>query len=121
MSKTVLIVDDSESVREIVSFTLKNAGYTVLEGKDGRDAMQYLSGAEIQLVITDLNMPVMDGISLIKEIRAIEEYKFTPILLLTTESQAAKKQEAKAAGATGWIVKPFVAAKLLDVVQKVIK
>lgn len=121
MSKTILIVDDSESVREIVSFSLKNAGYTVLEGKDGQDALRYLNGEEIHLVITDLNMPNMDGIALIKEIRQLKEYKFTPILLLTTESQAAKKQEAKAAGATGWIVKPFVAEKLLDVVKKVIR
>lgn len=121
MNKTILIVDDSESVREVVSFTLSSKGYNVLVGKDGTDALQYLNGSEIDLVITDLNMPQMDGISLIKEIRTHESYQYTPILLLTTESQAAKKQEAKAAGATGWIVKPFVAQKLLDVVQKVIR
>lgn len=121
MNKTILIVDDSESVREVVSFTLNNKGYRVLVGSDGVDALQYLDGTELDLVITDLNMPQMDGISLIKEIRSKEAYQYTPILLLTTESQAAKKQEAKAAGATGWIVKPFVAQKLLDVVQKVIR
>ncbi len=121
MEKTILIVDDSPSVRELVSFTLENAGYKVLKGIDGQDALRYLDGTDIKLVITDLHMPNLDGISLIKEIRAKNEYQYVPVLLLTTESQATKKQDAKAAGATGWIVKPFVPEKLLEVVQKVIR
>lgn len=121
MSKTILIADDSPSVRDLVSFTLENAGFNVLSGTDGKDALKFLDGNDIDLVITDLHMPEMDGIELIREIRSKTEYKFTPILLLTTESQATKKQEAKEAGATGWIVKPFVQEKLLEVVQKVIK
>jgi two-component system chemotaxis response regulator CheY len=121
MEKTILIVDDSESIREVVSFTLENAGYKVLIGIDGVDALQFLNGNPIDLILTDFHMPNMDGISLIKEIRAKSDYQFVPILLLTTESQAAKKEEAKAAGATGWIVKPFVQDKLLAVVQKLIR
>ena len=121
MSKTILVVDDSESVRELVCFTLKNAGYEVLAGIDGQDALKHLTGQDINLVITDLHMPNMDGIELIRQIRANPIYQFVPILLLTTESQDVKKQEAKAAGATGWIVKPFVSDKLLQVVQKVIR
>jgi two-component system chemotaxis response regulator CheY len=121
MEKTILIVDDSESIRDVVNFTLENAGYKVLIGIDGSDALKHLSGPEIHLVITDFHMPNMDGISLIKEIRAREQHQYVPILLLTTESQTAKKEEAKAAGATGWIVKPFVQDKLLTVVQKLIK
>jgi two-component system chemotaxis response regulator CheY len=121
MEKTILIVDDSESIREVVNFTLENAGYKVLVGVDGSDALKFLDGTEIHLVITDFHMPNMDGISLIKAIRAREQYQYVPILLLTTESQTAKKEEAKAAGATGWIVKPFVQDKLLAVVQKLIR
>ena len=121
MKKTILIADDSESVREVVSFTLQNAGYHVLIGVDGEDALKYLDGSEIHLVVTDLHMPKMDGIGLIKEIRSKDAYQGVPILFLTTESQAGKKEEAKAAGATGWIIKPFVADKLLTAVQKVIR
>jgi len=121
MQKTILIADDSASVRDLVSFTLESAGYNVLSGVDGQDALKHLNGAEIHLVITDLHMPNMDGISLIKEIRAKENYLYTPILLLTTESSSSKKQDAKEAGATGWIIKPFVQEKLLEVVQKVIR
>ncbi len=122
MEKTILIVDDSESIREVVQATLENAGYKVLAGVDGVDAMKHLQdGSEINLVITDLNMPNKDGIELIKDIRATDSYKFVPILLLTTESQAEKKQQAKAAGATGWIVKPFVQEKLIATVQKVLR
>src|SRR4051812_12742625 len=101
MKKTILIADDSESIREVVSYTLENAGYNVLVGIDGEDAMKHLNGSEIHLVLTDLHMPNMDGISLIKEIRSRTEYQYVPILFLTTESQAAKKEEAKSAGATG--------------------
>jgi two-component system chemotaxis response regulator CheY len=121
MKKTILIADDSESVREVVSFTLENAGYHVLSSVDGEDAMKHLNGSDIHLVVTDLHMPKMDGISLIREIRANESYKGVPILFLTTESQNSKKEEAKMAGATGWIVKPFMADKLLSAVQKVIR
>lgn len=121
MSKTILIADDSESIRELVDITLKSAGYQVLKSVDGEDAMRHLNGQSIDLVITDLNMPKMDGISLIKEIRAKSDYQTLPVLLLTTESQASKKEEAKAVGATGWIVKPFVQEKLLAVVHKVIR
>jgi len=121
MSKTVLIVDDSESIREVVNATLENAGYNVLVGVDGVDAQKHLDGQDISLVITDLNMPNKDGIELIRDIRKEDDYKFIPILLLTTESQSEKKMEAKAAGATGWIVKPFVQEKLLATVRKVIR
>ncbi|MFP4018546.1 MAG: response regulator [Bacteroidota bacterium] len=121
MGKNILIVDDSESIREVVSFTLENEGYNVKIGCDGKDALNYLDGSPIDLVITDLHMPEMDGIELIKEIRAKEEYKRIPILFLTTESQAAKKMEAKEAGATGWIIKPFVPAKLLAALKKVMR
>lgn len=119
--KTILIADDSDSVRELVSFTLENAGYHVLVGVDGEDALKHLNGVEIDLVLTDLHMPNLDGIGLIKNIRAKPQYQFVPILFLTTESQAEKKEEAKAAGATGWIVKPFVPEKLLATVTKVIR
>jgi two-component system, chemotaxis family, chemotaxis protein CheY len=121
MSKTILIADDSESIRELVELTLQSAGYRVLKGVDGEDALTHLNGQAIDLVITDLNMPKLDGINLIREIRKRSDYATLPVLLLTTESQAAKKEEAKAAGATGWIVKPFVQEKLLAVVQKVIR
>jgi two-component system chemotaxis response regulator CheY len=121
MNKTILIADDSESIRELVEMTLTSAGYQVLKSVDGEDALRHLNGQNIHLVITDLNMPKIDGIGLIKEIRARESYNTLPVLLLTTESQAAKKEEAKLAGATGWIVKPFVQEKLLAVVQKVIR
>lgn len=121
MNKNILIVDDSESIREVVSFTLENEGYNVKIGIDGQDALKFLDGSPIDLVITDLHMPNMDGIALIKEIRATEQYARVPILFLTTESQAAKKAEAREAGATGWIVKPFVPAKLLATLKKVIR
>jgi two-component system, chemotaxis family, chemotaxis protein CheY len=121
MQKTILIADDSASVRDLVSYTLEEAGYKVLSGIDGQDALKHLNGVDIHLVITDLHMPNLDGISLIRQIRGKEPYQYTPILLLTTESSIARKQEAKEAGATGWIIKPFVQEKLLEVVQKVIR
>ena len=119
MGKKILIVDDSESIREVVSFTLENAGHEVSKAIDGIDALTYLDGQKFDLIITDLHMPNMNGIELIREVRVIEEYKFIPILFLTTESQTAKKMEAKEAGATGWIVKPFVPEKLLEAINKV--
>ncbi|MDD2564587.1 MAG: response regulator [Salinivirgaceae bacterium] len=103
----------------VVSFTLENAGHEVSKAFDGVDALTYLDGKKYDLIITDLHMPNLNGIELIRKIRVIEEYKFIPILFLTTESQTAKKMEAKDAGATGWIVKPFVPEKLLEAINKV--
>jgi two-component system chemotaxis response regulator CheY len=120
MPKAVLIVDDSTSMRQMVSFTMKEAGFDVIEGGNGQEALSHVEGKSVNLVITDLNMPVMDGMSLIRALRAKPEFKFTPILMLTTESQQEKKLEGKAAGATGWIVKPFNPEQLLQVVQKVV-
>lgn len=120
MAKKIMTVDDSASVRQMVTMTLKNAGYDVVEACDGKDALSKLSGP-VDMIITDLNMPNMDGITLIKSVREQSQYKFIPIVMLTTESQAEKKQEGKNAGATGWIVKPFKPDQLLAVVQKVLK
>ena len=120
MSKIIMTVDDSASMRQMVSFTLKQAGYEVLEAVDGKDALSKLTGATAHMVLTDLNMPNMDGIELIRNLRASPTCKFLPLVLLTTESQAEKKQEGKAAGATGWIVKPFKPEQLLAVVKKVL-
>jgi len=121
MTKTILIVDDSESIREVVNFTLENEGHDVLIGTDGKDALKHLNGDHIDLIITDLHMPEMDGIEFIKNVRNAENYKSIPILFLTTESQTAKKMEAKDAGATGWIIKPFVPAKLIAAINKVMR
>lgn len=121
MQQTILIVDDSASIRELVKMTLEQSGYQVLVGTDGQDALKFLDGRIVNLILTDLHMPNLDGISFIKEVRKRENYKFIPILFLTTESQVDKKQEAKAAGATGWLVKPFVQEKLLAAVRKVMR
>jgi two-component system, chemotaxis family, chemotaxis protein CheY len=120
MSKRILTADDSASVRQMVTFTLKNAGYEVVEAVDGKDALSKLNGSPIHMVITDLNMPNLDGIGLVKGIRANPAYKFIPVILLTTESQESKKLEGKTAGATGWIVKPFKPEQLIAVVKKVL-
>jgi two-component system chemotaxis response regulator CheY len=114
-----MTVDDSASVRQMVSFTLRTAGYEVVEAADGAQALERLQ-APLHLILTDLNMPRMDGIELVKRVRADPVHKYIPIVLLTTESQDAKKQAGRAAGATGWIVKPFQADKLLAVVKKVL-
>lgn len=120
MGKQILIVDDSSSMRQLLGFTLKGAGYDVVEAVDGQDALSRLSGAPaVGMIITDLNMPKMDGIALIRAVRTGSSHKFIPIIMLTTESQDSKKQEGKAAGATGWIVKPFQTEQLLAVVKKV--
>jgi two-component system chemotaxis response regulator CheY len=119
MSKRILTVDDSASVRQLVGFTLRGAGYEVIEAADGNDALQKLNGL-LHLIVTDLNMPVLDGIGLVKGVRSNATYKYVPIVVLTTESQDSKKQEAKAAGATGWIVKPFRPEQLLAVVKRVV-
>ncbi|MFV2059475.1 MAG: response regulator [Gammaproteobacteria bacterium] len=117
---TILAVDDSASIRQMVSFTIKEAGYDVVEANDGVDALTKAKTQKFDLVITDVNMPKMDGISLIKELRALANYKFTPLLMLTTESGPEKKQEGKSAGATGWIVKPFNPEQLLITIKKVL-
>jgi len=120
MSKTVMTVDDSASMRQMVSFTLRDAGYNVIEAKDGQDALVKLNGATVHMVVTDLYMPNLNGLELIKALRRIPASKFIPIILLTTESQIDKKQEGKSAGATGWIVKPFQPEQLLAVVKRVL-
>ena len=116
---TILIVDDSASMRQMVEFTLKEAGHQVMVAEDGVMALNLAKGAASDLVITDINMPNMDGITLIRELRALPAYKFTPILTLTTESTTDKKMEGKEAGATGWIVKPFDPEKLAAAVRRV--
>lgn len=120
MSKNALIVDDSATMREMVSYTLKQAGFEPLTGKNGQEGLDQLNGAQVDLIITDLNMPVMDGLAFIKAVREKDDYKFTPILMLTTESQADMKAQGKAAGATGWLVKPFNPEMLLQVIAKVV-
>lgn len=119
MAKVALTVDDSKTIREMVSFTLKNGGFEVLEAEDGVEALKVLNGQDVSVIITDLNMPNMNGIELMRQLRANPAYKFTPILMLTTEGDASKKEEGKAAGATGWIVKPFNPEKLMQVISKV--
>lgn len=117
----ILAVDDSASMRQMVSFTLKGAGHDVYEASDGVEALKVAKAQNgLDLVISDINMPNMDGISLIKELRQLGSYKFTPILMLTTESSAGKKSEGKSAGATGWIVKPFNPDQLLATIGKVL-
>ncbi len=118
MAKTVLIVDDSASMRQLVSFALKSAGYDVVAAVHGRDALDKVDGTKVEMVVTDLNMPEMDGIELIKQLRAKPTTKFTPIVMLTTESQETKKQEGKQAGASGWLVKPFKPDELVEIVKK---
>jgi two-component system, chemotaxis family, chemotaxis protein CheY len=120
MTKTILAIDDSASIRQMVSFTLKSAGYEVLDAVDGQDGLEKAKNNNISLVLTDQNMPRMDGLTLIRTLRALPQYKSTPILMLTTESSDAMKQQGRAAGATGWLVKPFDPQKLLEVVKKVI-
>ena len=119
MAKTILTVDDSASVRRMVKFPLVDAGYTVIEAVDGKDALARLT-RPVNLVITGLDMPDLDGIGLIRKLRAIPACKGIPIVMLITESQHARKQEGKAAGATGWIVKPFATHQLLAVVKRVL-
>ena len=120
MAKTVLTVDDSPSIRQMVAFTLKSAGYDVIEAGDGVDGLATAKSKSIDLFLTDQNMPRMDGLTLVKSLRELPQYKATPILMLTTESGDSMKSQGKAAGATGWLVKPFDPAKLLEVVKKVI-
>ena len=119
MPITVAIVDDSRTMLDMVGYTLREAGYNVIEAEDGQLALTMLSGQSANVVITDLNMPNMDGLTLIRELRALATYKSTPILMLTTEADREKKEAGRAAGATGWIVKPLNPEKLLSVVKKV--
>ena len=120
MGKTILIVDDSASVRQVVGIALKGAGYDILEAVDGKDALTKLDGKKVHLIISDVNMPNMDGISFVKEAKKLPAYKFTPIIMLTTESEEKKKLEGQAAGAKAWVVKPFQPAAMLAAVSKLI-
>jgi two-component system chemotaxis response regulator CheY len=120
MAKTILSVDDSSSIRQMVAFTLKSAGYEIIEAVDGQEGLDKAKMKTVDMVLTDQNMPRMDGLTLIKSLRAMPSYRSVPILMLTTESSDAMKAQGKAAGATGWIVKPFDPSKLLEVVKKVI-
>jgi two-component system chemotaxis response regulator CheY len=120
LAKTILVVDDSQSIRQVVGVALTGAGYDVLEGSDGRDALAKLNGQRIHLIISDVNMPNMDGISFVKAVKAHPNYKFTPIIMLTTESNDARKQEGQAAGAKAWFVKPFKPEHMLAAVAKLV-
>ena len=120
MGHCILTVDDSSTMRQMITFTLKGASFEVLEAGDGVEALEVAKGKKLSLIITDVNMPRMDGITLVQRLRALPEFKFTPILVLTTESDTSMKLRGKEAGATGWIVKPFSPEKLLEVVNKVI-
>ena len=120
MSK-ILVVDDSNSIRDMVSFTLKSAGYDTIEARDGQDGLAKAKANRFDLVISDVNMPIMDGITLCAELRKLPSFKFTPVLMLTTESSVDMKMRGKAAGATGWLVKPFNPEKLLATIKRVIR
>ena len=120
MARCILTVDDSSTMRQMITFTLKGANFDVVEAKDGVHALEVAAGKKLDLIITDVNMPRMDGLTLVARLRALPEFKFTPILVLTTESDQSMKMKGKAAGATGWIVKPFSPEKLMEVVNKVI-
>ena len=120
MSARILVVDDSASMRQMVAFALSSAGFSVDEAEDGQVALGRAQGQKFNAVVTDVNMPNMDGISLIRALRGLPDYKFTPMLMLTTESGPEKKAEGKAAGATGWLVKPFNPDQLIAPVQKVL-
>lgn len=117
MTSKILIVDDSASVRQVVSIALKGAGYDVMEACDGKDALSKLTGDKLNLIISDVNMPNMDGITMVKEIKKLPAYKFTPIIMLTTEGAEEKKKEGQAAGAKAWIVKPFQPDQMLKAVS----
>jgi two-component system chemotaxis response regulator CheY len=118
---SILAVDDSASMRQMVSFTLKNAGYNVVEAVDGQDALEKANTRDFDLVLTDQNMPRMDGLGLTRKLRANPKFKSTPILILTTESSDEMKQAGRGAGATGWLVKPFDPVKLVEVIRKVVR
>ena len=118
MAKTIMIVDDSASMRRVIGIALKGAGYDVLEGCDGKDALGKLTGQKVHMIISDVNMPVMDGIAFLRAVKQMPAYKFTPVIMLTTESGEAKKREGQAAGARAWVVKPFQPEQLIGAVQR---
>ncbi|MFL6697122.1 MAG: response regulator [Vitreoscilla sp.] len=120
MAKTIMVVDDSASLRQVVGIALRSAGYDVIEGCDGRDALARLTGQKVHLIISDVNMPNMDGISFVKALKQLPAYRFTPVIMLTTESQESKKAEGQAAGAKAWVVKPFRPEAMLVAVQKLV-
>ena len=120
MAKTIMIVDDSASLRQVVSIALKQEGYAVIEGRDGADALAKLDGQKVHLIISDVNMPNMDGISFVHAVKQMPAYKFTPIIMLTTESHEGKKREGQLAGAKAWIIKPFKPEQMLGAVQKLV-
>lgn len=120
MAKTILVVDDSASLRQVVGIALRGAGYDVIEGCDGCDALARLTGQKVHLIISDVNMPNLDGISFVKEVKKLPNYRFTPVVMLTTESQDDKKRQGQEAGAKAWVVKPFKPEALLGVVQKLV-
>lgn len=121
MSKAVLIVDDSLTMRKLLSKTLQAAGFSVVEAPNGKEALSRLGEHSVQLIITDVNMPVMDGLEFLSELRRLANHRFTPVVVLTTESDAGKREQARAAGATGWIVKPFHPDKVMSVVQRIVQ
>jgi two-component system, chemotaxis family, chemotaxis protein CheY len=120
MAKTVMIVDDSDSMRQVVSIALKGAGYEVLEGCDGKDALGKLAGQKVHLIISDVNMPNMDGFTFVTEVKKLPAYRFTPVIMLTTEIAESKKEKGKEAGAKAWMIKPFKSDQLLAAVAKLI-
>lgn len=120
MNRTVLIVDDSASMRQIVRLTLESVGFTIVEGSNGQEGLDQLRAHRVQAIISDVNMPVMDGISLVRLVRGLADYRALPILLMTTASDAARKNQGRVAGASGWIVKPFSPAQLLETLDKVL-
>ncbi|MCQ8129133.1 response regulator [Methylomonas rivi] len=120
MSKTILVVDDAASIRQVVGIALKGAGYNVIEAVDGKDGLSKLNGEKVHLIISDVNMPNMDGITFVRELKQLPAYKFTPVIMLTTESQEAKKQEGQLAGAKAWVVKPFQPQQMLAAVSKLV-
>lgn len=120
MAKTIMVIDDSASVRQVVGIALRGAGYDVIEAQDGKDALSKLNGSKIHLMVCDVNMPNMNGIEFLKASKQIPAYKFTPVIMLTTESGEEKKLQGQAAGAKAWMVKPFQPPQLLNAVSKLI-
>ncbi|NOH80483.1 response regulator [Vibrio sp. RE86] len=120
MQKTIMVVDDSESLRQVVNIALSGAGYRVIEAKDGVDGLEKLDGGKVHLVISDVNMPNMNGIDFVKQLKTLPKYKFTPVIMLTTESQQYLMDEGRKAGAKAWMVKPFRPEQMLDAVNKLL-
>lgn len=120
MAKTILTVDDSASVRQVLGILLKGAGFDVIQASDGQEALALLTGQKINLIISDVNMPNMDGITFLKAVKQLPNYKFTPVIMLTTESQETSKREGQSAGAKAWVIKPFKPEQMLNAVQKLV-